>query len=64
VGGAAGQVVCLKERRVAELGAQKDMLNEVKLLQLVQHPNVVACFGSFWDSQRASLFLVLEYVCE
>jgi serine/threonine protein kinase len=57
-----GQVVCLKERRVAELGAHKDMMNEVKLLQSVQHPNVVKCFGSFRDPIRGSLFIVLECV--
>eukprot|EP01041_Mallomonas_annulata_P010772 gene10772-22497_t len=53
----------LKERRIAELGRTKDMLNEVKLLDQLNHPNVIKCEGHFWDQDRSSLYLVLEY-CE
>ena len=57
-----GEVVCLKERRAPELGQRKDMLNEVKLLRKVDHPNVVKCFGHFWEPSKQSLFVVLEFV--
>ena len=55
--------LCIKERRVSELGRQKDILNEVKLLERVRHPCVVSCEGYFFDNVvgiQKSLFIVLE----
>ena len=57
------KVYVLKERKIAELGQQKDVLNEVKLLQQLRHVNIVQCEGWFRDVDRKSLFIVLEY-CE
>ena len=57
------QTYVLKERKLAELGKQKDILNEVKLLQQLNHPNIVQCKGWFRDLDKNSLFIVLEY-CE
>jgi serine/threonine protein kinase len=51
----------LKERKLAELGRRKDIMNEVKLMQQLQHPNVVHCEGWFRDLERDCLFIVLEY---
>ena len=56
------EVLCLKERRFAELGRKRDIMNEVKLLEKANHPNVIKCFGHFWDINSGSLFMVLEYV--
>lgn len=57
------QVYVLKERKLAELGRQKDMLNEVKLLQQLHHPNIVQCKGWFRDIDKGCIYIVLEY-CE
>ena len=54
-----GQTVVLKQRLRPELGAQRNMLNEVELLQRLHHPHVIRCLGHFWDS--ASLYMVLEH---
>ena len=35
----------LKERKVAELGKRKDIMNEVNLLLQLDNPNVVRCEG-------------------
>lgn len=51
----------LKERKLPELGRRKDIMNEVKLLLQLSHPNVVRCEGWFRDEVRKSLFIVLEY---
>ncbi len=51
----------LKERKLPELGRRKDIMNEVKLLLQLSHPNVVRCEGWFRDETRNSLFIILEY---
>ena len=51
----------LKERRFAELGRKRDILNEVDLLEGLDHPNVIKCYGHFWDRETGALFMVLEY---
>ena len=51
----------LKERKVAELGKRKDIMNEVNLLLQLDNPNVVRCEGWFFDERIKSLFIVLEY---
>lgn len=54
-----GTVYVLKERRAAELGAREDVLHEVRLLNRVDHPNVIKCYGYFTaevgDTVRAPL---------
>lgn len=55
------RIVVLKERRCAELGRRRDIMNEVKLLERLRHPNIIECLGSFWDSLRGALYVVLEY---
>ena len=57
----SGKLVVLKSRRTAELGKDANMLHEVNLLQKLDHPNIIRCFGHFWDQQRAVLYMVLEY---
>ena len=57
-----GGFLCLKERRFAELGRKRDILNEVKLLEKVDHQNVIKCYGHFWEVSTGSLFMILEYV--
>eukprot|EP01038_Epipyxis_sp_PR26KG_P007591 gene7591-10340_t len=53
----------LKERKLnmPELGRNKDIMNEVKLLMQLQHVNVVNCEGFFRDEKCNALFIVLEY---
>ena len=51
----------LKERKVSELGKKKDVMNEVRLLAQLCHPNVITCEGWFNDSERGSMFIILEY---
>lgn len=51
----------LKERLSAELGRDKNVLNELQLLKRTNHPNVLTCFGHFWDTKKRTLFLVLEF---
>ena len=46
------EVLCLKERRFAELGRKRDIMNEVRLLEKANHPNVIKCFGHFWELSR------------
>ena len=55
-------LLCLKERRFAELGRKRDILNEVRLLQMVDHPNVIKCYGHFWEVNTGSLFMILEFI--
>lgn len=51
----------LKERKFAELGRKRDILNEVALLERLDHPNVIKCYGHFWDHSNGALYMVLEY---
>ena len=53
----------LKQRASSELGKMKDISNEVKLLQKLNHPNVIQCHSHFFDELRGKrqLFIVLEY---
>mmetsp|Transcript_27985 Transcript_27985/g.64592 ORF Transcript_27985/g.64592 Transcript_27985/m.64592 type:complete len:698 (+) Transcript_27985:98-2191(+) len=54
-------LVILKRRQVAELGKAKDMLNEYEVLKKLHHPNIIQCYGYFWDNDTQSVYLVLEY---
>ncbi|GMI02738.1 hypothetical protein TrLO_g5665 [Triparma laevis f. longispina] len=51
----------LKERKFAELGRKRDIMNEVALLERLDHPNVIKCYGHFWDHSNGALYMVLEY---
>ena len=51
----------LKERKFAELGRKRDILNEVALLSSLSHTNVIKCYGNFWDYGSGALYMVLEY---
>jgi len=53
--------VILKRRQVAELGKAKDMLNEYEVLKRLDHPNIIQCYGYFWDHDTQSVYLILEY---
>lgn len=54
-------IYVLKEKKVSELGKKKDVMNEVRLLAQLCHPNVITCEGWFNDSERMSMFIILEY---
>ena len=56
-----GKIYALKKKIVTELETKKLLTNEVSLLQQLNHPNVIKCFGSFWDSDSSHLYIVLEY---
>lgn len=56
-----GTTVVLKQKRCRNLYKRREAMNEVTLLTRLKHPNIVECFGSFWDSVRGSLYVVLEY---
>jgi serine/threonine protein kinase len=49
----------IKERKIPELGKQKDIMSEAKLLMQLDHPNVIQCEGWFRDERRNSIFIVL-----
>jgi len=51
----------IKERHLSKQGQTKDIMNEVKLLIQLHHPNVIRCEGWFRDDSRKSIFIVLEY---
>lgn len=53
--------VVLKKRKVPELGKAKDMLNEFEVMKKLSHPNIIRCYGYFWDYPSQSLYIVLEY---
>ena len=55
------KIVVLKERKCAELGGDGDIMNEVLLLEKLDHPNIIGCEGHFWDYSTRTLFIVLEY---
>jgi len=57
----ARRQVILKRRKVAELGNAKDMLNEYEVLKQLNHPNIIGCYGYFWEFESQSVFIVLEY---
>ena len=59
-------MVVLKERRAPELGRGRGVMeHEVELLEKVQDPNVIRCYGHFRansaTSRSGSFFMVLEY---
>ncbi len=54
-----GLLVVLKERRVAELGRGRSVLNEVELLSKLEHRALVTLQGYFHD--RGALFMELEF---
>jgi hypothetical protein len=39
-------------------GKSGNIMHEVHLLQNINHPNVIRCFGSFW--KHGALYMVLE----
>ena len=55
------RLLVLKERKYAELGRKRDIMNEVTLLESLDHRNVIKCEGHFWEHTRGSLFMVIEW---
>jgi hypothetical protein len=57
----------LKERKVSELGKDKDIMNEVNLLRLINHQNIIKCEGilaiSFVSLLLLDLYDLLFYHC-
>eukprot|EP00960_Hanusia_phi_P013722 402798-Hanusia_phi.AAC.1 len=58
-----GLHVVLKSRRSAEMGKDGNIMHEVEILQSLQHPNIVRCYGSYWHKEVGVFYMVLEY-CE
>ncbi|CAE7520172.1 NEK7 [Symbiodinium natans] len=54
-------VVVLKKRKVPELGKAKDMFNEYEVMKRLSHPNIIRCYGYFWEFPSQCLYIVLEY---
>lgn len=50
-----GKEYVLKARQDAELGRHKDIMHEVRLLTRLRHPNIIRCFGYFWNDSRSCL---------
>jgi NIMA (never in mitosis gene a)-related kinase len=50
----------LKEKKAPEMGPGKALDSEAVLLSNLSHPNIIRCYGTFRDSARRSLFMVLE----
>jgi NIMA (never in mitosis gene a)-related kinase len=57
---ATNQRVVLKEKKAPEMGPGKSLDSEAVLLNALDHPNIIRCYGAFHDSGRRSLFMVLE----
>ena len=54
----------MKQKKCSELGKHKDILHEVLLLQKLNHPNVIRCYGWFYKPSHQGtrqLFIILEY---
>ena len=56
-----GEVVVLKERFASELGSGEDVVHEAKLLQSLDSPHVINCYGYFYRRESRSVYIVLEY---
>lgn len=53
----------LKQRILSEVGGRKNAMSEVNLLMQSDHPNIIKCFGHFFEESNNSIYIVLEY-CE
>ena len=53
--------VVIKQMPVDDLGKEERLvaLNEVRILSMLQHPNIIAYFDNFVDEK--SLMIVMEY---
>lgn len=49
----------MSKQRLIELNQVEHIRNEREIIQMVQHPNVVAFYGSFQD--RNNLYMMMEY---
>ncbi|EKX38970.1 hypothetical protein GUITHDRAFT_76731 [Guillardia theta CCMP2712] len=58
-----GLLVVLKSRRSAEIGKDGNIMHEVEILQSLDHPNIIRCYGSFWHKEIGTFYMVLEF-CE
>lgn len=58
-----GAVYVLKRKYVTDSTSKLMVETEARLLGKLAHPNVVSCYGSFWDDDLKALHIVLEY-CE
>ncbi|CAM9182119.1 unnamed protein product, partial [Ectocarpus fasciculatus] len=56
-----GRTYALKRKNIGESISHTAVQTEVKLLEQLNHPNVVKCFGSFWDDDTRALHIVLEF---
>eukprot|EP00961_Rhodomonas_salina_P234275 3166228-Rhodomonas_salina.1 len=54
----SGRSVVLKARRNPEIGKDGDIAHEVEILQSVNHPNIIKCFGSFWNKATGYFYMV------
>jgi len=59
--GKTGTTVVLKARRSAEIGKDGSIEHEVNLLQSLNHPNIIKCYGSFWSHPGGVFHMVLEF---
>jgi serine/threonine protein kinase len=57
------QIYALKKKVISDSQTRTTVLNEVNLLQQLNHENIVTCYGSFWDTNLNHLYIILEF-CE
>lgn len=60
--GDGGRLVALKQIKLRQQPRKDMILSELRVLQTVQHPNIVSYLGSFWNSREEELWTALEYM--
>lgn len=40
---------------------QNDAHNEIDILSLLDHPNIISYYNHFWDCETRTLFIEMEY---
>jgi len=56
-----GRLYALKRRTTSELGPSGSMLHEALLLQDLEHPHLIRCFGYFRGAGGRAVYLILEW---
>lgn len=51
---------CMSKKLMIELNQMEHVKNEIEILDMVQHPNVVRKYGTFQDSR--TLYIMMEYI--
>jgi p21-activated kinase 1 len=57
-----GQEVAIKVINVKDQPNKEPLLNELRILKDFDHENVVSFLGAYWNEEKYTLMLVLEYM--